>query len=233
LFWYRQTVLADIDISEPASLIGDRTRAAFLMALSEERALPAGELARRAGVTPSTASIQLAKLVDGGLLTAEQNGRHRYYSLADPAIAAAIESLAVISPRRPATSLKQVRIGSDLQAARTCYDHLAGELGVALFDALLRERLLSRDLEPTKKGSRRLGELGVDVETAAARRRALARRCLDWSERRDHLAGALGAAIANRFFELGWIERMPSSRAVRVTDAGRRGLRRELAVRLG
>jgi DNA-binding transcriptional ArsR family regulator len=225
-------VLADIDISEPASLIGDPTRAAFLMALSEERALSAGELARRAGVTASTASIQLAKLVDGGLLTAEQNGRHRYYSLADPAIAAAIESLAVISPQRPARSLKQARIGSDLQAARTCYDHLAGELGVALFDALLRERLLNRDLEPTKNGSRRLGELGVDVEAAVSGRRAFARRCLDWSERRDHLAGALGAAIASRFFELGWIERKRSSRAVRVTDTGRAGLERELAVRV-
>jgi DNA-binding transcriptional ArsR family regulator len=225
-------VLADIDISEPASLIGDPTRATFLMALSEERALPAGELARRAGVTPSTASIQLAKLVDGGLLTVEENGRHRYYSLAEPAIAAAIESLAVIAPRQPARSLKQARIGSDLQAARTCYDHLAGELGVALFDALLRERLLSRDLEPTRKGARRLGELGVDVEAAADGRRAFARRCLDWSERRDHLAGALGATIANRFFELGWIERTRSSRAVRVTEAGRTGLERELAVRV-
>jgi DNA-binding transcriptional ArsR family regulator len=225
-------VLADIDISEPASLIGDPTRATFLMALSEERALPAGELARRAGVTPSTASIQLAKLVDGGLLTVEENGRHRYYSLAEPAIAAAIESLAVIAPRQPARSLKQARIGSDLQAARTCYDHLAGELGVALFDALLRQRILARDLEPTRKGARRLGELGVDVEAAADGRRAFARRCLDWSERRDHLAGALGATIANRFFELGWIERTRSSRAVRVTEAGRTGLERELAVRV-
>jgi DNA-binding transcriptional ArsR family regulator len=226
-------VLADIDISEPASLIGDPTRATFLMALSEERALPAGELARRAGVTPSTASIQLAKLVDGGLLTVEENGRHRYYSLAEPAIAAAIESLAVIAPRQPARSLKQARIGSDLQAARTCYDHLAGELGVALFDALLRQRILARDLEPTRKGSRWLDEVGIDVEAAAKSRRPFARRCLDWSERRDHLAGGLGAAIASRFFELGWVERTRSSRAVRLTDAGRRGLERELAVRLG
>jgi DNA-binding transcriptional ArsR family regulator len=226
-------VLADVDISEPASLMGDPTRAAFLMALSEERSLPAGELARRAGVSASTASIQLAKLVDGGLLTVERNGRHRYYSLAEPAIAAAIESLAVIAPRRPARSLRQARIGSDLQAARTCYDHLAGALGVALFDALLRKRVLTPDLEPTRSGSRRLADLGVDVERAAGGRRPLARRCLDWSERRDHLAGALGATIATRFFELGWIERTPSSRAVRVTEAGRRGLGRELAVRLG
>ncbi len=224
-------MFADVDISEPAFLIGDPTRASFLMALSEEQSLPAGELARRAGVTASTASIQLAKLVEGGLLTFERSGRHRYYSLADPAIAAAIESLTVISPRRPASSLKQARIGSDLQAARTCYDHLAGALGVALFDSLLRKGVLTRDLLTTKRGSKRLVELGVDVGGAAAGRRAFARRCLDWSERRDHLAGALGAAIATRFFELGWIERTPSSRAVRVTEAGRTGLEGELAVR--
>ncbi len=213
--------------------MGDPTRAVFLMALSEGQSLPAGELARCAGVTASTASIQLAKLVDGGLLTVERNGRHRYYSLADPAIAAAIESLAVIAPRRPASSLRQARIGSELQAARTCYDHLAGELGVALFDALLKERLLTPNLEATKKGSRRLVELGIDVDEVAQSRRAFARPCLDWSERRHHLAGALGAAIATQFFELGWIERTSSSRAVRVTDAGRKGLERELAVRLG
>jgi hypothetical protein len=141
--------------------------------------------------------------------------------------------LAVIAPRQPARSLKQARIGSDLQAARTCYDHLAGELGVALFDALLRQRILARDLEPTRKGSRWLDEVGIDVEAAAKSRRPFARRCLDWSERRDHLAGGLGAAIASRFFELGWVERTRSSRAVRVTDDGRRGLERELAVRLG
>src|SRR5919204_763826 len=202
------------------------------MALSGGEPLPGGELARRAGVTASTASIQLAKLMGGGLLVVEQHGRHRYYSLSDPAIAAAIESLAVIAPRRPARSLRQARIGSDLQAARTCYDHLAGALGVALFDALLKDRLLTPELEATRKGSRRLAEIGVDVGGAAEARRPFARRCLDWSERRDHLAGALGAAIATRCFELGWIERTPSSRAVRVTESGRQGLDRALAVRL-
>ena len=225
-------MVADIDIAEPASLMGDPTRAAFLMALSEERALPAGELARRAGVTASTASIQLAKLAEGGFLTAEQNGRHRYYSLADPAIAAAIEALAVIAPQRPAHSLKQAKIGSDLQAARTCYDHLAGALGVALFDALVKGKLLTDDLDATRKGERTFRELGVDVDGAAAGRRPFTRRCLDWSERREHLAGALGAAIATRFFELGWIERLPTSRAVRVTPAGRRALARELSLRV-
>jgi DNA-binding transcriptional ArsR family regulator len=225
-------VIADADISEPAALLGDPTRAAFMLELSEVDALPAAELAALAGVTASTASIQLAKLVEGGLLTVERHGRHRYYALADPAIATAIEALAVIAPRRPARSLRQARMGSDLQAARTCYDHLAGALGVALFEALLARRVVTEGLEPTKAGARRLAQLGIDVVELSAGRRPLARRCLDWSERRHHLAGALGAALATRFFELGWIERLPTSRAVRVTPKGREGLARNLSVRL-
>ena len=144
--------------------MGDATRATFLMALSQGHSLPASELARRAHVTPSTASIQLAKLVEGGLLTVERNGRHRYYGLTDPNVATAIESLAVIAPRRPASSLKQARVGSELQAARTCYDHLAGALGVALLDALQRQRLLTAELEPTKRGVKRFFELGIHAQ---------------------------------------------------------------------
>src|SRR5256886_8190753 len=132
------SVIADADIAAPASLMGDATRATFLMALSDGESLPASELARRARVSPSTASIQLAKLVEGGLLTVERNGRHRYYGLADPQVAAAIESLAVIAPRRPASSLKQARGGSELQAARTGYHHPPGAPGSALLDALQR-----------------------------------------------------------------------------------------------
>ena len=214
-------MIADADIAAPASLMGDATRATFLMALSEGQSLPASELARRARVTPSTASIQLAKLVEGGFLKVKRNGRHRYYGLADANIAAAIESLAVIAPRRPASSLKQARIGSDLQAARTCYDHLAGVLGVTLFDSLQRQRLLTAELAPTRRGAKRFGELGIDVVELARRRRPFAKRCLDWTERRHHLAGSLGAALAARCFELGWIERLPASRAVRVTEEGR------------
>jgi DNA-binding transcriptional ArsR family regulator len=210
--------------------MGDATRATFLIALSQGQSLPASELARRARVTPSTASIQLAKLVEGGLLTVERNGRHRYYGLTDPNVAAAIESLAVIAPSRPASSLKQARVGSELQAARTCYDHLAGALGVALIDALQRQRLLTAELEPTKRGATRFAELGIDVGELAGRRRPFAKRCLDWTERRRHLAGSLGAALAARCFELGWIERLPSSRAVRVTKEGRNPLARELAI---
>jgi DNA-binding transcriptional ArsR family regulator len=223
-------VLADAEISTPAALIGDPTRATFLMALSDGRTLPASELAERAGVSASTASVQLAKLVEGGLLEAERNGRHRYYRLADPTIATAIESLAVIAPRRRASSLRQARVGSGLQAARTCYDHLAGALGVALFEALERQRLLTPELEVTRRGVNRFGELGIDVDELAGRRRPLTRRCLDWTERRHHLAGSLGAALATRCFELGWIERLPTSRAVRVTETGRRAFARELGV---
>jgi DNA-binding transcriptional ArsR family regulator len=223
-------VLADADIAAPAALMGDPTRATFLTALSEGRALPASELAQRAGVRPSTASVQLAKLVGGGLLEVERQGRHRYYRLADRRIATAIESLAVIAPRRPVSSLSQARVSSELQAARTCYDHLAGALGVALFDALQRQRLLTPELEMTKRGVQRFEQLGVDVEELAARRRPLARRCLDWTERRHHLAGSLGAALAARFLELGWIEPRPTSRAVRVTAKGRRAFAREVGV---
>ena len=225
-------MIADADIAAPASLMGDATRATFLMALSQGHSLPANELARRAHVTPSTASIQLAKLVEGGLLTVERNGRHRYYGLSDPNVAIAIESLAVIAPRRPASSLKQARIGSELQAARTCYDHLAGALGVALLDALQRQRLLTAELEPTKRGVKRFSELGIDVDELARRRRPVAKRCLDWTERRHHLAGSLGAALATRCFELGWIERLPSSRAVRPTEKGHRALIREFSLDL-
>jgi DNA-binding transcriptional ArsR family regulator len=217
-------MIADADIAAPASLIGDPTRATFLMALSAGQSLPASELARRARVTASTASVQLAKLVEGGFLATERNGRHRYYSLVDPEIAAAIEALAVIAPRRPALSLKQARVGSELQAARTCYDHLAGTLGVAVLDGLKRQRSLTSELEVTKRGGRRFQELGIDVDRLAARRRPLTRSCLDWTERRHHLAGSLGAALAARCFELGWIERLPTSRAVRLTARGRREL---------
>jgi hypothetical protein len=147
-------------------------------------------------------------------------------------VATAIESLAVIAPRRPASSLKQARVGSELQAARTCYDHLAGALGVALLNALQSRRLLTAELEPTKRGVKRFSELGIDVDELARRRRPLAKRCLDWTERRHHLAGSLGAALATRCFELGWIERLPSSRAVRPTEKGHRALIREFSLDL-
>jgi DNA-binding transcriptional ArsR family regulator len=223
-------VIADADISAPAALMGDPTRAAFLTALAAGTALPASELAQRAGVGASTASIQLGKLVDGGLLEVERTGRHRYYRLADPTVASAIESLAVLAPHRPASSLKEARVGSELQAARTCYDHLAGALGVSLLDGLQRQQLLTTKLGVTSRGADRFAKLGIEVEELARGRRPLTRACLDWTERRHHLAGALGAALATSFLERDWVERLPESRAVRLTASGRHGLARELAV---
>ena len=218
----------DADVAATASLFGDRTRAAFLLALSEADALPLSDLAARAGVTPATASVHLSKLLEAGLVGDERHGRHRYFRLAGPPVAEAIEALAAIAPVAPTRSLRDATVGEALRAGRTCYDHLAGRVGVELGEALERRRLLVPEgdrLVLTKRGKRHLAELGLDLSAVAAARRMFARRCLDWSERRYHVAGALGAALTDRLFALGWIERHGSSRAVRVTEAGRRGLR--------
>jgi DNA-binding transcriptional ArsR family regulator len=223
-------VAVEAEIATPAALIGDQTRATFLTALADGSSLPASDLAARAGVGAPTASVQLAKLVDGGLVEVERNGRHSYYRLANQATANAIEALAAIAPRRAGSSPKQARVGSELRAARTCYDHVAGVLGVALLEALQRQRLLTQELEVTRRGTDRFARLGIDVDELARGRRPLTRACLDWTERRHHLAGGLGAALATSLLERGWIERLPGTRAVRVTDRGRRGLGRELSV---
>src|SRR5213593_3259260 len=226
-------MLADADVARAAALIGDPTRASFLLALSEVEALPATELAARARVPASTASGHLAKLVGGGLLAVERLGRHRYYRLADPVVAEALEALAVIAPPRPARTLKEAVVGDAVRAARTCYDHLAGRLGVAIADALVRDGVLNREDGAFRViDAPRLAELGIDVDELSRSRRALARPCLDWSERRHHVAGALGAALAKTAFANGWIERLPSGRAVRVTEEGRKALKRRLNVAL-
>jgi DNA-binding transcriptional ArsR family regulator len=215
----------DVDIAAPASLIGDPTRASFLLALTEKDALPLSELARLAGVSNSTASIHLGKLVDSGLLSVERHGRHRYFRLSDPAVATALDALAAIAPARPARSAHDARRVNGIRAARTCYDHLAGELGVSLLDGLRREGFIQvrdSDVEITPAGRKRLEALGIDLTPT---RRPLTKLCLDWSERRYHLAGALGAALRGRLFELGWVERTGTGRAVRVTAKGREGLR--------
>ena len=228
-------MLAEPDISAAAALLADPTRARFVQALSETRALPASELAAVAGVSNSTASAHLAKLVEGGLLAGERHGRHRYFRLADPTVAAAVEALSLIAPRHPVRSLRESVVAETLREARTCYDHLAGVLGVAVTRALERERTLranERDYELTRRGEARLSGFGLDVEALRSERRAFARRCLDWSERDYHLAGALGAALAARLFELGWVERRPRTRAITVTPAGRSGLQATFGVRV-
>lgn len=221
-------MLADAAIAPVASLLADPARVSILFALSDGREISASELALTAGVTAPTASVHLARLVEAGLVGVRPDGRHRYYRLARPEIVQAMEALAVLAPPASPRTHRQARIGRAVRAARTCYDHLAGRLGVELTGALVDRGALrpaNGQFEVTPEGDRLLGGFGVDVEAARARRRAFAPACLDWSERVPHLAGSLGAALLTRLFDLGWIERAPGSRAVQVTLDGRGGFR--------
>jgi DNA-binding transcriptional ArsR family regulator len=242
----------DTDLARVGALIGDPGRARVLQALADGRELPASVLADEAGVAASTASAHLSKLLDGGLVAVESHGRHRYYRLAAPEVARALEALAAIAPPAPVRSLRDGTRAQAVRAARTCYDHLAGRLGVALMSALISEGVLTggdgrhrrsradadrpsaigRDLDYrlTDGGARRLRDLGVDVDAALAGPRAPIRYCVDWSEQSHHLSGALGAALAARLFDLGWVKRLPRTRAVRLTDDGRAGLAEHLGV---
>jgi DNA-binding transcriptional ArsR family regulator len=219
----------DADLAAVAALVAEPARARMLTALGDGRALPASALAAEAGVAPSTASGHLAKLVDGGLLAAESNGRRRYFRLRGPEVAEALEGLARVAPREPVRSLGQATRIEALRAARTCYDHLAGRLGTALMDALLGRGLVA-DEHVTEMGIVTLRGLGIDLD-AIPGRRPLFRSCLDWSERRPHAAGKLGAALAARALELGWVERLDGSRALRVTPAGETGFADAFGVR--
>ncbi len=227
----------DADIASAAALIADSTRAAILRALLPDRPLAAGELARLAGVSAATASFHLAKLLEGGLITVIRQGRHRYYRLAGHEVAAALEALGLISPGLPVRSLRQSREAAALAEARTCYDHLAGRAGVELLDGMLRRGLLeeksgrtdhgdtsSLRFEVTGAGTKELGSFGLNLLQLRRSRRHFAGTCIDWTQRRRHLNGALAAAITSRLFELGWIERGQRRRSVRVTPAGIEGL---------
>ncbi len=203
------------------SMIGSPARAAMLVALLDRRALTATELARRASVSSASASQHLAKLVASGLLVVERHGRHRYYAMASADIASALstlESLGAPLPEPPAP-----RKSAAIHRARLCYDHVAGGLGVGITDAMLKNGWLEssgRDYRLTESGDTFMRHLGVDVDGARARRRLFARVCLDWSERRAHLSGALGAALATRLFELDWLESSGRGRELRVTAGG-------------
>jgi DNA-binding transcriptional ArsR family regulator len=226
---------ADANIAPVAALMADPTRSSILWALSDGRSLPACELAMLAGVKAPTISYHLDRLIGGGLVAAARHGRHRYYRLANPAVMSLLETLAVLAPPAPARTFREGQTGKSLRFARTCYDHLAGLLGVRVTEALVGKGCLEPaggDYALTPTGEELFSELGVDVEKARTARRVFARACLDWSERRHHLAGSLGAALLDRLFELRWIERMDSSRAVRLTDPGRSGLRERLRLEI-
>jgi DNA-binding transcriptional ArsR family regulator len=225
-----------LSIAGIGALVGDPARANMLSALMGGQALTAGELAWHARVTAQTASGHLARLVDGGLLAPARQGRHRYYRLASPLVARMLESVALVATiEGPARHRPGSPRDDALRAARTCYDHLAGRLGVALADALSAGGHLELDEDGgrvTPQGEALLAAFGVDPAPAARSRRCLCRPCLDWSERRPHLAGLLGARIADRCFELGWIARLRDTRALAVTPAGVAGFEERFGLRL-
>jgi DNA-binding transcriptional ArsR family regulator len=220
------------DLAGIAGLLADGTRAAFCLALLDGRAWTAAELARHAAVAPSTATGHLNLLVAGGLLAEERQGRHRYVRLASAEVATLIENLATMAtPRRAAPrSLTVVTRHRALSRARTCYDHLAGALGVRITEAMNRRGLLDTDrgLALTDEGMRWFTALGVTLPPDT--RRPLVRSCLDWTERRPHLAGAAGAALCGHAFDRRWITRIGTGRAVAVTDAGRDALHTHLGL---
>jgi DNA-binding transcriptional ArsR family regulator len=249
-------VHAVADVSSTAALFADPTRARIVAALADGRALPASVLAAESGVSASTTSEHLARLVAGGLLTVEPSGRHRYYRLASEEVAAALEALSVLAPLRPVRSLRESTRAAALRRGRTCYDHLAGRLGVAVTEALLTRAALIRvdgtagveraetdplsaplrvhpyELGPAAAGV--FGDLGVDVDALGgarpAGRRPLLRFCVDWSEQRHHLAGGLGAAVLSSMQAAGWVRPLPPRRAVALTPAGQQALQTRLGL---
>ncbi|MFD4785981.1 ArsR/SmtB family transcription factor [Streptomyces sp. NPDC058459] len=211
-----------------AALLADETRAGCLLALLDGRAWTAGELARHVRVAPSTLSGHLNRLVAGGLLTTERQGRHRYVRLADARAAQLVEDLAAHLPQDVVVqvphTLREVRTQSALARGRTCYDHLAGRLGIAVTDALTVRGLLRQDggFALTDAGLAWFADTGITVDRST--RRPPARACLDWTERRPHLGGGAGAALCRYALETGWCVRLGPGRAVRVTSAGKRAL---------
>lgn len=209
-----------------AALVGDPARANMLTALMSGRALTATELAHEAGVTQQTASSHLGKLKDGGLLSIAKQGRHRYYRLSGADVAAVLEGLMCLAARAGHLRVRTGPRDLALRRARVCYDHLAGGLAVRMFDALLARGLIrpdGEDLHLTPEGERFVSDFGIDLAALPKSRRPLCKSCLDWSERRSHLAGVLGAAFLARFEALGWAKREPGSRLVRVTPKGEQG----------
>lgn len=222
-------------LAEVAALIGDPARANILQALSDGRALTAGELAWHAGVSAQTTSGHLAKLAEAQLIAPEKQGRHRYFRLASPRVAEAMEALMLVAADGPKRHRPTGPRDEAMRTARTCYDHLAGKLAVAIADGLSARRhiILSDGAAAiTETGHRFFQEFGLDLEAGAKSSRPLCRTCLDWSERRSHLAGRLGAGICQRCLDLGWIKRGRDSRAVAFTPLGITGFRQTFGIDL-
>lgn len=224
-------MIAEPDIARIAATIGDASRIRMLVLLMEGRALTAKELALGAGIEPGTATPHLKRLVDDGLLESAAQGRHKYFRFASEQVAHMVESLMRVAPKRKFQT-SATGDAEPIRRARFCYDHLAGSLGTGLMAMLLRRRWLESDaagagqLLVTSAGDKALRGFGLDLDGLRGKRRQFACACLDWSERRDHLGGALGAALAEHFTQQGWIDRKKHSRVVRITEEGGAQFRR-------
>ncbi|WDM22542.1 ArsR/SmtB family transcription factor [Paenibacillus polymyxa] len=216
-----------------ASLVSEPSRAAILTALLDGRFHTASELAHMAGVKPQTASFHLAKMTEAQVVTMEKQGRHRYFGIQDPEVAQVMESLLSIAPPVPIKSFTHASENEALRLARTCYDHVAGQLGVQLMSFFIQKGILSEDqdgLHITEPGEAFFTDFQIDLTKTRQKRRSFSHKCLDWSERRHHLAGALGNALLDRLFELHWIERLPTTRAIRITADGKRGFKEVFSI---
>jgi DNA-binding transcriptional ArsR family regulator len=220
-------------IAEIAALVGDPARATMVSSLLDGGALTASELALAARITPQTASTHLGKLTEAGLLSMARNGRHRYFRLASPTVAGMIEGIVAVALEKRPRYRPLSRQARSLSAARICYDHLAGRLSVDLTDSLAARDYVVLDdevAEVTRAGTRFLTEFGIELPPLRSTRHRFCRLCLDWTERRHHIAGAVGAALTKRCFDLGWLQRMERSHAVVVTPVGRRGLQKVFGI---
>lgn len=220
-------------VARVAGLLADPARAQIVLTLLDGSTRPAGELAFAANISAQSASAHLAKLVEGGLLALQPQGRHRYFRISGPEVASAVESLSSLSnslpPRRPPGPLIPKSAPVQFLQARTCYDHLAGEVAVQICAAMLKARWLKsegQELELTRLGHERLAALGVDLSAAGSARRSFARACVDLTQRRSHIGGALGAALLDMYLARRWILRMRGSRAVSITPKGSQALAR-------
>lgn len=223
------------NVAEVAFLFGETSRATILTSLMDGRFHTASELAFMAAITPQTASFHLSKLIEGNLVNVEKQGRHRYYQLANAEVARILESFLAISQPPEVRSLKQSSQVKLLREARTCYDHLAGKLGVDLTESMLNAgylEKLEREFVITTKGELFFTDFGIDLGELKRKRRSFSHACLDWSERRDHLAGSLGHGLMTHFLILGWIVQVPSIRAVKVTDKGKVGFKQDFNINM-
>lgn len=214
-------------VSEVATIISEKSRSTMLLTLLDGRKYTVSELATVSKITPQTASFHLAKMLEKGIVKSEKFGRHKYLSLSNAEVANVLESLLCLTPERKPNSFKEVSRNKEIHLARTCYDHLAGKLGVGVTHSLLNHNLISdtgeKDFELTEQGEEFFINIGIDIKQSRKKRRSFSCKCLDWSERRYHLAGSLGNSILQFTLENNWVERIPSTRALKITNKGMEG----------